>query len=423
MERNNALMQKTNTPHEKDIDETLALSQEGYLYIKNRMDKHKSDLFQTHLLGQEAICITGKEAAEIFYDTERFARSGAAPKRVQKTLTGENAIQGMDGEAHIHRKSLFMSLTANPHPKTLFDLASKEWEAVIPRWETAEKIKLFDEAKAVLCKIACKWAGVPLLESDTKEYADDFAEMIDAFGAAGLRYWKGKAARSKTEKWIENIIDNVRAGRFKAPEGSALYMVTNHKELDDNLLDIKMAAKELINMIRPIVAISTYITFMAIALYEHPELKNMLLSDADASHMFVQEVRRFYPFTPFVGAKVKKEFDWNGCEFKIGTLVLLDVYGINHDSRIWENPYEFMPDRFRNWQYNPFEFIPHGGGDPANGHRCPGESITVEIMKATLDFLVNKINFEVPNQDLSYNMARIPTLPKSGFIINNVITR
>ncbi len=416
-------MPKTNTPHERDIDETLALSLEGYLYIKNRMDKHKSDLFQTNLFGKKAICITGKAAAEIFYDTERFVRSGAAPKRVQKTLTGENAVQGMDGEAHLHRKSLFMSLTTNQHPKTLADLAFKEWEAVIPRWAAAEKIKLFDEAKIVLCKTACKWAGVPLLESETKEYADNFAEMIDAFGAVGPRHWKGKAARTKTEKWIANIIDNVRAGRLKSPEGSALYTVANHKELDGNLLEINMAAKELINLIRPIVAISTYITFMALALYEHPENKSILLSDADASHMFVQEVRRFYPFTPFVGAKVKKEFVWNNCEFKTGTLVLLDIYGINHDSRIWDKPYEFLPERFRNWQYNPFEFIPHGGGDPANGHRCPGESITVEIMKATLNFLVNKVDYKVPDQNLSYNMARIPTLPKSGFILNNVISK
>ena len=162
---------------------------------------------------------------------------------------------------------------------------------------------------------------------------------------------------------------------------------------------------------------------MALALHEHPEYKNMLLSDADAPHMFVQEVRRFYPFTPFVGAKVKKEFVWNSCEFKTGTLVLLDVYGINHHSRIWDKPYEFQPERFRNWQYNPFEFIPHGGGDPANGHRCPGESITVEIMKATLNFLMNKIDYKVPDQNLGYNMARRPTLPKSGFILNNVISK
>ena len=161
-------MPTSNTPQEKDLDETLALSQEGYLYIKNRMDKHKSDLFQTHLFGQEVICITGKEAAEVFYDSDRFSRKDAMPKRVQKTLTGENTIQGMDGKAHTHRKSLFMSLTSEQHPQILADLVSKEWDALVPKWQTAEKIVLFDEAKVILCKAACSWAGVPLPETDEK---------------------------------------------------------------------------------------------------------------------------------------------------------------------------------------------------------------------------------------------------------------
>lgn len=416
-------MPTSNTPQEKDLDETLALSQEGYLYIKNRMDKHKSDLFQTHLFGQEVICITGKEAAEVFYDTDRFSRKDAMPKRVQKTLTGENTIQGMDGKAHTHRKSLFMSLTSAQHPQILADLVLKEWAAIIPRWESSEKIVLFDEAKVVLCKAACSWAGVPLPETDEKERADDFAEMIDTFGAVGPKYWKGKSSRKKTEKWIENIIDNVRAGRLKAPESSPLNAMAYHNDVNGNLLDSSIAAKELINLIRPTVAISTYIAFMALALYEHPEYKDMLLNDADASYMFVQEVRRFYPFTPFVGAIVKKEFLWNGCNFKPGTLVVLDVYGINHDSRIWDKPYEFQPERFKDWNYDPFEFIPQGGGNAANGHRCPGESIAIEIMKSTLDFLVNKIQYEVPEQDLSYSMEKIPTYPKSGFIINHIVPK
>lgn len=412
-------MPKTN-PQEKSIDDALALLQEGYLYIKNRLDKHKSDLFQTHLLGQEVICISGKEATEIFYDTTRFLRQDAAPMRVQKTLTGENTVQGMDGPSHIHRKSIFMLLATGQNPKTLGDFAAKEWEDAIPGWKAAEKVVLFDEAKIILCKTACKWAGVPLLETETEERADDFAAMVDAFGAIGPRHWKGRIARPKTERWIKNIIENVRTGRLKVSESSALYALANYKDTDGNLLDARTSAKELINILRPIVAISIYITFMALALHEHPEYKDFLLSDADAPYMFVQEVRRFYPFTPFVGAKVKEDFVWNECSFKQGTLVLLDVYGINHDSRIWENPFEFQPERFRNRQYGSFEFIPHGGGDPANGHRCPGEIITVEVMKSTLDFFVNKINYKVPAQDLSYNMSRIPTLPKSGFIINEV---
>jgi len=186
-------------------------------------------------------------------------------------------------------------------------------------------------------------------------------------------------------------------------------------------LDDQIAAIELINVIRPIVAISTFITFAALALHEHPECKDVLLKGNDNDlEMFVQEVRRYYPFTPFLGARVKKNFTWNHYEFKEDTLVLLDIYGTNHDARIWDNPYEFRPERFENWDKNLFDFIPQGGGETAKGHRCPGENITIEIMKVSVDFLINKIEFKVPKQDLSYSIVKMPTLPESGFIMNNV---
>lgn len=41
-------------------------------------------------------------------------------------------------------------------------------------------------------------------------------------------------------------------------------------------------------------------------------------------------------------------------------------------------------------------------------------------MKATLDFLVNKIEYDVPNQNLSYDLGKIPTFPESGFVMSNI---
>ena len=93
------------------------------------------------------------------------------------------------------------------------------------------------------------------------------------------------------------------------------------------------------------------------------------------------------------------------------------VYGLEY---LCQNPYSFQPNRFKDYNGDPFEFIPQGGGDSSKGHRCPGEGFTIEIMKVSLDFLVNKIEFNVPGQDLSYDMDRIPTFPKSGFIMNTI---
>lgn len=408
-------------PQDQSLDISLDLMREGYLFIKNRVDRFQSDLFEARFLGQKIICMSGEEAAKVFYDPERFQKNGAIPKRIQETLFGVNAVQTMDGEAHIHRKLLFLSLMTPPHQKRLAELAMKQWQASVNKWEVVDQIILFEEAKDILCRIACQWAGVPLRESEVKKRAEDFYAMVDAFGAIGPRHWKGRIARNNTEEWIRKVIEDVRAGKLKAEEGSALYEMTFHKQLDGRQLDSQMAAVELINVLRPIVAIATFITFTALALYEHPEYKERLRSgNIHDLEMFVQEVRRYYPFSPFLGARVRKDFTWNQCEFKKGMLVFLDIYGTNHDPRLWEKPNEFRPERFQEWKGSLFDFIPQGGGDPAKGHRCPGEGITVEIMKASLDFLVNKIEFEVPDQDLNYSLAKMPTLPKSGFVMCNI---
>lgn len=102
-------------------------------------------------------------------------------------------------------------------------------------WEKTDRIVLFNEAKEILCRIACKWTGVPLDESEVKERADDFSSMVDAFGAVGPRHWKGRRARNRAETWIRGVIEEVRNGKLKAEEDSAVYAMASHKDLDGKI--------------------------------------------------------------------------------------------------------------------------------------------------------------------------------------------
>lgn len=408
-------------PHDKSLDNSLALMMEGYEFIQNRCRQYKTEIFEARLLGQKAICMSGQDAARLFYDNERFQRNGAAPKRIQKTLFGENAIQTMDGDAHRHRKLLFMSLMTPERIEDLKRLVAKEWRAASSRWEGMKEVVLFEETQDVLCRAACAWSGVPLKEEEVRERAADFGWMVDAFGAVGPRHWQGRRARSRAEEWIRGIIEDIRSGRLQAEEGKAAHEMATHKELDGSLLDPQMAAVELINVLRPIVAIATYITFSALAIHEHPEsLPKLRQQNEEYYQMFVQEVRRYYPFGPFLGARVRKDFIWKQCKFTEGQLVLLDVYGTNRDPLLWENPEEFWPERFKGWNSSLFDLIPQGGGDPYKTHRCPGEIPTIETIKVSLAFLVNSLDYDVPEQDLSYSLTRMPTLPESGFIMSNI---
>lgn len=60
--------------HDKSIDNSISLLMEGYLFIPNQMKRYESDIFEARLLGEQVICMTGKEAAKVFYDTDRFQR-------------------------------------------------------------------------------------------------------------------------------------------------------------------------------------------------------------------------------------------------------------------------------------------------------------------------------------------------------------
>ncbi len=415
-----------NIPQEKTLDNSIALLQEGYTYLQSRCEKFKSDIFQTRLLGEKVICLHGEEGAALFYDPEKFRREGAIPEFIKMSLFGKGSVQSMDGSAHRNRKEMFMSLMSPENMEKLMELVADNWENYLSRWEQTNKlVVLFEEVQEILCRAACAWAGVPLEEEEVRMRTDDFIGRIDSFGSVGPRYLRGVFARERTEKWLENIIEQVRRGELEAEEGTAVHMFAKFREPsvsggEPEELDAKSAAVEVINIIRPFVAIAYYVAFSALALHRHPEYRQKLREGDDRDiEMFVQEIRRLYPFAPFLGARVREEFDWRGHHFEEGRLVLLDVYGTMHDARLWENPNEFRPERFLAWDGSPFDLIPQGGGAHHTGHRCAGEWITIGAAKVSLKFLVN-MQYEVPKQNLNYSLKRIPSYPESGFTIRYV---
>ena len=402
-------------------DSTLALLSEGYAFIPKRCARHGSDVFETRLMLTKAVCMTGEEAARIFYEPGRFTRKGALPQTTLRLLQDRGSVQVMDGEAHRHRKLMFMSLMSPADIRRLADIMTDHWLDKVGKWEGVGNVVFFHEAEEILCRAACGWAGVPLSDSEAGQRTREFSAMIEGAGTVGPRNWRGLVLRQKTERWIRDVVRKVRAGELRVEEGSAAHVVAWHRDPDGKLLGTGVAAVELINVLRPVVAVARYVTFAALALHEHPECRREL-RDGDDDHLelFVQEVRRFYPFFPLVGGRVLREFDWRRRHFAKGAWVLLDLHGTNHDPRIWGDPEAFRPERFRGWDVGAFSFVPQGGGDHYNGHRCAGERVTIELMKRAVRLLTESMSYEVPEQDLRIDLSRMPTLPKSGFVISNV---
>ncbi|WP_138859972.1 MULTISPECIES: cytochrome P450 [Exiguobacterium] len=405
-------------PKEQGLDHSLAFLREGYLYVPNRRKSFQSNLFETRLLGERAICLGGSEAAALFYDADKFVRQDAAPKRLLKTLFGEDGVQTLDGAAHAHRKKMFMSLMFPGNIERLTRLVSREWERALDAAE--DETMLYGMAQEVLMRAVCEWAGVPLDEHEVKQRTDEMRLLFESGTALGPKHIRGRAARSSAESWVRKMVEEVRTNRLLPNEQTALYEFSWHRDEAGELLPADVVAVEVINIIRPTVAVSIYVLFTVLALHQFPGARARLAYGETDSTWFVQEVRRFYPFFPVTAARVKQDFEWDGFAFEQGTLVLLDLYGTNHDPSLWTEPEQFNPDRFKGWTESPFTFIPQGGGDVDFGHRCAGEHVTIAIMRETIDVFLNRYRYEVPSQDLSYSFVDLPSLPKSGLVLKQV---
>lgn len=412
---------KQTMPQEEGMDHTLGLLREGYMYISNRCHSFHSDIFATRLLGQKAICMRGKDLAELFYDQAKFKRSKAIPNHIVQSFFGENSVQTLDVTSHQHRKDMLMSVMTQEKISELIDIVKQQWETAIDQWRDMDQVVLYEEVQKLLCKAACEWVGIAIDENNVNRRTKELASLFEAAASIGPAYWSARNARNGLNNWIGELIEGIRTDNVQLHPKTIIYKFAWSRDLDGNLFDIKTAAVEVINLLRPIVAISIFINFLTLALYHHPEEKEKLkTADEQYLEMFVQEVRRFYPFFPFVAALVKEDFTWGSYEFKEDTLTILDIYGTNHDPDLWKDPDLFNPERFRDWQGSPFGFIPQGGGDYWLGHRCAGEWVTVEIMKVSLDYLANRIDYDVPKQDLSFSMVSMPSIPHSKIVLENV---
>ncbi len=133
-----------------------------------------------------------------------------------------------------------------------------------------ESVVLYPEVQGILCRAVCAWAGLPLEEGEVKQRTGQLGAMFEGAWSVGPRHIMGRLGRRSSEKWTGDLIDKVWAGQLKVAEGCTLHTVAWYREPNGELLDKKTAAVELLNILRPTVAVAIFIPFVAHALHQYP---------------------------------------------------------------------------------------------------------------------------------------------------------
>jgi fatty-acid peroxygenase len=398
-------------------DSSISALAEGYSWLPARRADASNGMARTRVLGRRAVGLCGPEAARFFYDEGNIRRHAAIPGPVQDTLFGRGAVHTLDGAEHRARKEFFLAQVTPATTDALTDDVAAAWVDTAASWRPGRRVVLFDEASRMLTRAVCRWTGVPLSDTEVPAVAADLVAMVDGFATPGPRHWRARRARGRREDWLAGLVTAVRDGSHRPAPGSALELVAHHREANGELLAPRLAAVELLNVIRPTVAVCWFAAYAGHALHRWPEHRESLaLNDAEFTAAFTHELRRFYPFAPFIGGRAVRDMTWHGERIPKHTMVLLDLWGQNHDAGLWGDPYAFRPERFLDHEAGAFELVPQGAGDPATNHRCPGEPFTVAILR-TLVVRLARFQYEVPEQGLTISLRRIPARVQSGFVL------
>lgn len=128
---------------------------------------------------------------------------------------------------------------------------------------------------------------------------------------------------------------------------------------------------------------------------EESDIKNLVYLQA-----IVKETLRLYPPSPIITLRAAMDDCTFSCGFHIpsGTHLMVNVWKIHRDGRIWNDPHDFKPERFLtshkdvDVRSRNYELVPFGSGRRA----CPGASLALRVVHLTLATLLHSFNVASP---------------------------
>lgn len=112
----------------------------------------------------------------------------------------------------------------------------------------------------------------------------------------------------------------------------------------------------------------------------------------------VKETMRLHPVAPMLVPRLSREdTSVDGYDIPAGTRVLVSVWTIGRDPKLWDAPEEFMPERFIGNKIDvkgqDFELLPFGSGR----RMCPGYSLGLKVIQLSLANLLHGFAWRLPD--------------------------
>ncbi|XP_078170439.1 cytochrome P450 81Q32-like [Carex rostrata] len=232
--------------------------------------------------------------------------------------------------------------------------------------------------------------------------AEDFLPLLRILDLKGTMK-RMKNVTKVNQESVERLIDEHRLagiGKRKTMINSLLELQKKDSEKykDEAIRDIVIAM-----MLGGTETTSTTIEWGMAELLNSPQLlekataeigthvgNKRLIQESDMNNLpflncIISEIFRLHPALPLlVSHESREDIKLGNYDIAKGTMLIVNIYPIQRDPEIWEEPNKFNPNRFENGNSNGKLVIPFGMGR----RRCPGETFAMRILGVLLGTLI-----------------------------------
>lgn len=136
-----------------------------------------------------------------------------------------------------------------------------------------------------------------------------------------------------------------------------------------------------------------------------------LLQESDLSHLpylrcIINETLRMYPAGPnLVPHESSEDSTVGGYHIPRGTMLQVNLWAIQNDPTVWDDPTSFRPERFEGIEGHKigYKMMPFGSGRRS----CPGEGLAIRVVGLTIGSLIQCFEMKT-NDNKLVDMAESP---------------
>jgi cytochrome P450 family 135 len=391
--------------------------------------------------GRKLVMVSDPEAVKAVFTAPPEVAPSAAGASPIAPVMGPNSVITLTGPEHMRQRKLLLPPFHGERMREYTDVIVEATRRSMGEWPLGRPMKLSERTRAITLEV--------ILRAVFGVEADRMRALRDAIGGlltpsqtpALLIHALRRPVEARPAGSLGRALDHLdvviyeEIARRRAQEDlgertdilSLLMLardedgeaMTDH-ELRDELVTLLLAGHE---------TTATSVAWAVERLVRHPEKLARLTAEIDAGdhpsrgaggdeymQAVISETLRVRPVVPMVVRVLHDSLEVGGRELPRGTRVVPSIYLTNLNSKVYEAPREFRPERFLERAPETFSWIPFGGGI----RRCIGASFATLEMKLMLQTMLGELTPSLPERGGrwtrkgEWNRRRAITLVPSG---------